>query len=164
MIVLTDDGTLDTVLRCSICDEEFRFNYNDTFDWDDEPCEHGVLSTDGCAACYTAFVTQSIDDVTDEHECRRCTTCGVVITEAQAALSFLRSDDAIAECATCCSAKLTKEEDKLRIALRELYNRACHHPRCERSDDPHMCSCGVSAALELARNALGIALDSQTME
>ncbi len=42
----------------------------------------------------------------------------------------------------------------LEDVLRELYNRACHHPRCERGSIPHECSCGVSAALEAARKAL----------
>jgi len=52
----------------------------------------------------------------------------------------------------------------LQIALLELYKRACHHIRCERGDDPHTCSCGVSAALELARKALHIELDSQLQD
>jgi hypothetical protein len=45
--------------------------------------------------------------------------------------------------------------DSLRIALRALYNTACHHPRCERGEQ-HTCSCGLSAALELARKELNL--------
>lgn len=38
--------------------------------------------------------------------------------------------------------------------VRELYKFACHHPRCRRSDTPHQCLCGVSAALEGVRQLL----------
>lgn len=48
---------------------------------------------------------------------------------------------------------MTAEEQAI---VSELYNRACHHPRCERSDKPHECSCGVSAALERVRILLGL--------
>ena len=60
-IKLSDDGTLDTVLVCKDCGEEFRFNYcpddlgNDNeLTWYDE---------------YKLFVRDSIREVEDEHEC-----------------------------------------------------------------------------------------------
>lgn len=43
---------------------------------------------------------------------------------------------------------------QMRTALHELYRYACHHPSCDRGETPHTCSCGVSAALELARVVL----------
>jgi hypothetical protein len=54
---------------------------------------------------------------------------------------------------------MMKATDDALTALRELYNTACHHPRCERSwrdGTPRTCSCGVSAALERARIVLGL--------
>jgi hypothetical protein len=48
-------------------------------------------------------------------------------------------------------------------ALSALYNVACHHPRCERelggpentnTIKEHICGCGVSHALQLARIAM----------
>lgn len=42
-----------------------------------------------------------------------------------------------------------------RQALEVLYGCAHHHSRCVRGDVPHHCSCGVSAAIHLARLALG---------
>ena len=53
MIYLTDDGTLDTVLRCSECGEEFRYNY----------------ASDESGQDYDAFVDWAIEDATKEHEC-----------------------------------------------------------------------------------------------
>jgi len=60
MIELTDDGTLDTVLRCTECGEEFRFMYDGATDTADE---------DAAVAAYDAFVDECVADATDEHEC-----------------------------------------------------------------------------------------------
>lgn len=63
-IVLSDNGTLDTVLRCEDCGEEFRYNY-----------EVGAPPTDaqeaGCAPedTYDDFVQWAIEDAESEHEC-----------------------------------------------------------------------------------------------
>lgn len=53
MIELTDDGTLDTVLRCSVCGEEMRYNYDGT-----------------SALSYDSFVDWAIEDAEVEHECQ----------------------------------------------------------------------------------------------
>lgn len=62
-ITLTDDGTLDTVLRCDQCGEEMRYNY------DGEPPGQYVT-----VAAYLrgviAFVNWAIDDAEQEHECQ----------------------------------------------------------------------------------------------
>jgi hypothetical protein len=60
MIQLTDDGTLDTVLRCSECGEEFRYNYEPDAFSDDG-------STLAAEASYSAFIEWAI--ATAEHEC-----------------------------------------------------------------------------------------------
>jgi transcription elongation factor Elf1 len=56
-IELTDDGTMDTVLRCSECGEEFRYNF-----------DPGPDEEDGEDA-YNAFVDWAIEDAESEHEC-----------------------------------------------------------------------------------------------
>jgi hypothetical protein len=68
MIELTDDGTMDTVLRCSKCQQEFRFNYDGGMDAgtdDDQP----EREQDALAA-YDAWVDSIIEDTESEHECR----------------------------------------------------------------------------------------------
>lgn len=63
-IYLTDDGTLDTVLKCDRCGEEFRFNYSPEWAID------GPEPTDGQnEAAYSDFVAESISEVEDEHTC-----------------------------------------------------------------------------------------------
>lgn len=57
MITLIDDGTMDTVLRCSECGEEMRYNFQPDPDIDD----------DGDA--YDDFVEWAIEDATADHEC-----------------------------------------------------------------------------------------------
>lgn len=68
-IVLTDDGTLDTVLRCTECGEEFRGNYDNVGDpFADEP-------TDAEAeAAYDEWVADFICEVEDEHDCTAAPT------------------------------------------------------------------------------------------
>jgi len=50
---LTDDGTMDTVLRCDECGEEFRFNY----EWS------------ASDSTYEEWVTSCIEEIEQEHEC-----------------------------------------------------------------------------------------------
>lgn len=59
-IELTDDGTMDTVLRCSECGKEMRYNY------DGEPA--GGESEDSGDG-YAAFIEWAIEDATADHEC-----------------------------------------------------------------------------------------------
>lgn len=57
-IELSDDGTLDTVLKCSDCGEEFRYNFDPDSDGD---------ASDSKA--YNDFVQWAIDNATDDHDC-----------------------------------------------------------------------------------------------
>ena len=64
-IELTDDGTLDTVLRCSACGEELRYNY-----------DGGRLLCEGTPGeaetqSYDDFVNWAIEDVESEHKCSK---------------------------------------------------------------------------------------------
>lgn len=54
MFTLSDDGTLDTVLTCSECGQDERYNY--------DPSGGRTLS-------YNQFVLWSIKDAEDIHEC-----------------------------------------------------------------------------------------------
>lgn len=58
---LGDDGTLDTVIVCSECGEELRYNF-DGID-DDGRAE----MSDGDA--YEAFVTWALEDAGEQHDC-----------------------------------------------------------------------------------------------
>ena len=58
-IQLTDDGTLDTVLRCSRCGETMRYNYDGGLD---------VTSADALRG-YREFVKWAKSDAADGHEC-----------------------------------------------------------------------------------------------
>lgn len=63
MIRLGDDGTMDTVLVCSKCGEEFRYNFEPSNDpVDDENDDDGPEA-------YDDFVKWAISDATEEHEC-----------------------------------------------------------------------------------------------
>lgn len=53
-IVLCDDGTLDTVLKCTECGEEFRLNYDPDL----------MRQID-----YDEFVQSSIEEMAEEHVC-----------------------------------------------------------------------------------------------
>ncbi len=84
-IELTDDGTLDTVLRCSECGEEMRYNYDPS--QNDERVaelteEYTRQATTGIGiyslpnvenrvneTLYDEFVEWAIEDATDSHEC-----------------------------------------------------------------------------------------------
>lgn len=63
---LTDDGTMDTVVRCEHCSEEVRFNYA-MEDAGEPECTHG--KSDGCQDCYDEWVEQCCVDAEDDHEC-----------------------------------------------------------------------------------------------
>lgn len=60
-IKLTDDGTLDTVLRCDECGEEFRYNY--------DPASDGYPAEDAAKDAYDDFIDGCIEDATAEHVC-----------------------------------------------------------------------------------------------
>lgn len=62
MIFLNDDGTFDTVLQCGECGEQMRYNYAMV----DEELEHH-----GDGRHYERWVSQIIEDETQEHECSR---------------------------------------------------------------------------------------------
>lgn len=54
-MVLSDDGTLDTVIECAVCHREYRFNY------DGEECHRDPEE------CYQEFVDYAIAEATAEH-------------------------------------------------------------------------------------------------
>ena len=56
-ITVDDDGTMDTVLVCDKCGQEYRFTY-----------EPGPDNPGG-SEDYKAFVNASIEEVEAEHEC-----------------------------------------------------------------------------------------------
>ncbi len=60
-IQLGDDGTLDTVLYCSDCRQEYHFNYDP--EADDYP--HGDQAEDS----YNNFVDECIAELKAEHVC-----------------------------------------------------------------------------------------------
>lgn len=71
MIELTDDGTLDTVIRCSDCGQEYRFTHDATDSSDVHP-----------QVAYMSFVSDCIAEIVEEHECEqeeRCDECGEII-------------------------------------------------------------------------------------
>ena len=53
MIILVDDGTLDTVLECDVCGERMRF----------------TLAPVGYDLAYPEFVSWAIDSARFEHHC-----------------------------------------------------------------------------------------------
>ena len=59
MILVSDDGTLDTVLVCSDCGAELRYN------WDGDSGSHSNAANSG----YDAFVEWAIEDATTAHVC-----------------------------------------------------------------------------------------------
>jgi hypothetical protein len=91
-ILLSDDGTLDTVFTCSECGEEFRFSYACEQADEPEDDDHRIaaLMAEGythSAAVdrvnvdnYDAWVQDCIEQLNDEHECETCEHCGDVLT------------------------------------------------------------------------------------
>jgi RNase P subunit RPR2 len=62
---LTDDGTMDTVVRCTNCGEEMRFNF-------DPDGPDGIEEDkDAATAAYDAFVEECIETAEDEHDCQK---------------------------------------------------------------------------------------------
>lgn len=65
-IALGDDGSLDTVLKCIECGEEFRFNYQQS----DVEDQQGVeLSEQERKADYDDWVKSLINETEAEHVC-----------------------------------------------------------------------------------------------
>ena len=60
-IELTDDGTLDTVLRCSECGGEIRYNFGASSEFADDDQSN--------ESAYNDFVKWAIEDAESEHEC-----------------------------------------------------------------------------------------------
>lgn len=56
---LVDDGTLDTVIKCT-CGAEYRFNY--------EPCLDNIQET-SAEADYQSFIDWVMTGMDEEHEC-----------------------------------------------------------------------------------------------
>ena len=57
-IVLGDDGTMDTVLHCTECGQEFRYNF------DASDCPDSALDDQ-----YNDFISWAIQDAESDHEC-----------------------------------------------------------------------------------------------
>lgn len=66
-IYLIDDGTFDTVLRCSECGEEMRYNYDGGMSAGDDD-DQSTREQDALAD-YDAWVDGIIEDATNEHQC-----------------------------------------------------------------------------------------------
>lgn len=65
LMTLSDDGTMDTVIMCSLCGEEFRYTYlgspdTATEDWD---------------SAYNDFVKWAIQDAAERHLSSHVPTC-----------------------------------------------------------------------------------------
>ena len=60
---LGDDGTMDTVIVCTDCGAEIRFNADETIHNDD------CVNMAGTCGCYDAFIEQCIEDCENDHEC-----------------------------------------------------------------------------------------------
>ncbi|TXH12001.1 MAG: hypothetical protein E6R03_13685 [Hyphomicrobiaceae bacterium] len=68
-IELMDDGTFDTVLRCDICREEFRYTYAmDLPDWP-RSTEDAQIAQRTDEAAYDMFVTECIAETEADHIC-----------------------------------------------------------------------------------------------
>lgn len=65
-IELTDDGTMDTVVRCRVCGAEARYNY-DPESW--EPTEGPANGRVPAEQNYDDFVAWAIEDFDSEHDC-----------------------------------------------------------------------------------------------
>lgn len=63
-IVLVDDGTFDTVIRCDACGRVYRFTYDPNL-----PSANPDYTVADATADYDAFITGCIEEVTIEHAC-----------------------------------------------------------------------------------------------
>lgn len=59
---LVDDGTFDTVIRCNLCGEEQRYNYDPSAPGADESELSGEEA-------YQAFIDDCMADAEMDHEC-----------------------------------------------------------------------------------------------
>lgn len=66
-IELSDDGTMDTVLRCTECGEEFRGNYDAAMPSGDD--ESQPDREQDAMDAYDEWVDDFIVDIENEHEC-----------------------------------------------------------------------------------------------
>ena len=66
MIRLTDDGTMDTVIECSDCGEEFRGNYDP---WGPDMVDEDEPTAAEAECAYEDFTKDFIDEVEMEHDC-----------------------------------------------------------------------------------------------
>lgn len=66
-IELTDDGTMDTVLRCSECGEEFRGNY-DPFGF--SPDDDEMADSDEADNGYDEWIAEFIAETEADHVCQ----------------------------------------------------------------------------------------------
>jgi hypothetical protein len=83
-IELTDDGTMDTVLRCDECGEEFRFNYDATGGTEDEYDLTNEEMEAKDEEEYNAFVDDCIAEIEQEHECTViCDNCGCAVLASE---------------------------------------------------------------------------------
>lgn len=64
---LSDDGTMDTVVRCAECGAELRYNYDGGMDEGDD--ESQPDREQAALDAYDAFVEWAIEDAESEHEC-----------------------------------------------------------------------------------------------
>jgi hypothetical protein len=64
-IQLSDDGTMDTLFRCTDCGQEFRFSV-DAWSHADESSKE---CQDGDCDCRDTWIDEQIDEISDEHEC-----------------------------------------------------------------------------------------------
>lgn len=65
---LTDDGTMDTVVRCADCGAEMRYNYQTGADDPTDTAEASDADADAMRL-YDAFVDECIADAESEHTC-----------------------------------------------------------------------------------------------
>ena len=61
-MLLGDDGTLDTVIVCSECGAEMRFNF------DGEHLDENATEQE-CSDAYDEFVAWAKEQATEDHEC-----------------------------------------------------------------------------------------------
>ena len=76
MIRLTDDGTMDTVIECSDCEQEFRGNYDggSSVFQDDSVSE---ITEHEAELRYQEYISEFIKEVEEDHICARaCAICG----------------------------------------------------------------------------------------
>lgn len=60
---LTDDGTMDTIVRCEYCGQEERFNYDPPPEADDSEQDDEEL--------YAEWIDECCANADDDHECSR---------------------------------------------------------------------------------------------